>query len=225
VSLVEVKALEKGYPTADGVLPVLRGVDFSVEPGETVAIVGESGSGKSTLLHLMGALDRPDSGSVLFNGEDVFAKSDPALAAFRNASIGFIFQFHHLLPEFTAEENVAMPALIRKVPMSQALARARELLERMGLAQRATHRPAELSGGEQQRIAVARALMNDPALVLADEPTGNLDERTGDALQAELLRLSRELGQAFVIVTHSSSFARQAGRVLRLENGVLQSQR
>ena len=226
MSLLEVRSLAKSYPSADGApLEVLRSVDLDVSPAEVVAIVGESGTGKSTLLHLLGALDRPDAGTVRFRGEDLYSRPEPELARFRNESVGFVFQFHHLLPEFSALENVLMPALIARSSLSKARARAALLLDRVGLSGRAKNRPAELSGGEQQRVAVARALMNEPALVLADEPTGNLDARTGEALQDEILRLSREMGQAFVVVTHNPGFAAQADRVFRLENGVLRLER
>ncbi|GIV60393.1 ABC transporter ATP-binding protein [Rhodocaloribacter litoris] len=220
--LLSVRGLKKSYPAGEaGRLVVLDGVDLDVRAAEVVAIVGESGTGKSTLLHLLGALDRPDAGSVCFEGEDVFRKDDEALAAFRNRSIGFVFQFHHLLPEFTALENVAMPALIRHRRLAEVRPRAMALLEKLGLGERAGHRPGQLSGGEKQRVAIARALMNEPALVLADEPTGNLDTKTADRLHDEIMRLSRELGQAFVIVTHNLGFAALADRVLRLENGRL----
>ncbi len=220
--LLEVRSLAKAYPSADGTpLEVLRSVDLDVEQAEVVAVVGESGTGKSTLLHLLGALDRPDAGTVVFRGRDVHGRSERELARFRNESVGFVFQFHHLLPEFTALENVLMPALVAGRTAREARGRAAELLERLGLTGRSAHRPSQLSGGEQQRVAVARALMNEPALVLADEPTGNLDVRTGDALQAEILRLAREMGQAFVVVTHNPAFAARADRVFRLEAGVL----
>lgn len=218
--LLEVRDLKKSYPTAAGPLEVLGGVSFAVEPGEIVAVVGESGTGKSTLLHLIGTLDRPTSGQVLFDGEDVFRKSDDELANFRNERIGFVFQFHHLLPEFTAAENVAMPALIRGLRMHQALERAGELLTILGLEGRMEHRPGQLSGGEQQRVAVARSLMNEPGLILADEPTGNLDLKTADMLHEEILRLSRSLGQTFILVTHNPGLADIADRVLHLQAGV-----
>lgn len=225
-ALLVARHLEKSYPTgAGGSLEVLRGLDFTARPGEVVAVVGESGTGKSTLLHLLGALDRPDRGSVLYRGDDIFRKSDEELAGFRNREIGFIFQFHHLLPEFTALENVAMPALIAHRRFSDVEARARELLRVLGLEARATHRPAELSGGEQQRVAVARALMNAPGLVLADEPTGNLDTRTAERLHEEILRLSREFDHTFVMVTHNLALAGIADRVLRLVNGKLEAER
>ena len=221
-SLLVVKGLKKSYPTGtDSRLQVLDGVTMELRAGEVVAIVGESGTGKSTLLHLLGVLDRPDEGYVRFNDEDIFAKDDEELAAFRNRTIGFIFQFHHLLPEFSALENVAMPALIQHKSFAMIRGRALQLLEAVGLADRAEHRPAELSGGERQRVAVARALMNHPALVLADEPTGNLDTDTADALHHEILRLSRTFGQTFVIVTHNLSFAAMADRVFRLAHGTL----
>ena len=221
--LLEVEDLKKSYPTGSGErLAVLRGVSFVVRRGEVVAIVGESGTGKSTLLHLLGALDRPDSGTVHFEGNDIFLKDDDTLAAFRNRAVGFVFQFHHLLPEFTALENVAMPALIQGTDLGKARPRALDLLRQLGLEARAEHRPSELSGGEQQRVAVARALMNRPGLVLADEPTGNLDTKTAEALHDEILRLSRTTGQTFVLVTHNPALAAIADRVLRIENGLLE---
>ncbi len=221
--LLEVENLKKSYPTGEGArLEVLRGVSFAVRRGEVIAIVGESGTGKSTLLHLLGALDRPDSGTVRFDGHDIFLKDDDALAAFRNRSVGFIFQFHHLLPEFTALENVAMPGLIQGLGLEAARPRAVALLRQLGLEARADHRPSELSGGEQQRVAVALALMNRPGLVLADEPTGNLDTKTAQALHDEIFRLSRDTGQTFVMVTHNPALAAIADRVLRIENGLLE---
>ena len=223
--LIVARGLQKSYPTGGGTLDVLQGVDLDAMPGEIVAIVGESGTGKSTLLHLLGALDRPDGGTVLYKGQDIFKKSDEDLAAFRNREIGFIFQFHHLLPEFTALENIAMPALISHRKMSEARVRAMELLRVLGLEERASHRPSELSGGEQQRIAIARALMNEPGLVLADEPTGNLDTKTAEKLHEEIFRLSRTFHHTFVIVTHNPALAAVADRVLRLETGTLANAR
>ena len=215
------RGLGKTYPTATGDLRVLDGLDVDIWPGELVAVVGESGTGKSTLLHLLGALDRPTEGTLRFRGEDVFAKDDRALAAFRNRAIGFVFQFHHLLPEFDALENVAMPALIAGGTFESADGRARQLLAMLGLSARVDHRPSQLSGGEQQRVAVARALMNEPGLVLMDEPSGNLDVATAQTLHHELLRLSRDADQAFVVVTHNPTLAALADRVLGLEGGRL----
>lgn len=220
--LIEALHLRKNYPTPDqGELQVLRDVSFGISTGEFVAVVGESGTGKSTLLHILGTLDRPTDGNVLFNGADIFDRGDQELALLRNRSIGFVFQFHHLLPEFSALENVAMPALIRGDRIGSVRERASHLLEILGLAERRDQRPSQLSGGEQQRVAVARALMNEPELVLADEPTGNLDLRTAGILHEELLRLSKELRKTFVVATHNLALASLADRVLRLENGVI----
>ncbi len=218
--LLSAEAIEKSYPTGTGGrLDVLKGASLTVQRGEIVAIVGESGTGKSTLLHILGALDRPDAGHVFYRGADIFEKGDRALARFRNESVGFVFQFHHLLPEFSALENVAMPALIRGRRMALARTRARQLLDQVGLADRASHRPSELSGGEQQRVAVARALMNEPGLILADEPTGNLDAKNAAVLHEAIVDLSRVHGQTFVIVTHNPALAAICGRVLHLEEG------
>lgn len=217
--LLVAESLSKSYPIGTGEkLVVLDGIDIELAKGEVVAIVGESGSGKSTLLHLLGALDRPDSGRVLFEGIDLFQKNDEDLAAFRNRSIGLVFQFHHLLPEFSALENVAMPALIQQRRLSDVRERAKSLLVQLGLEDRLEHRPSMLSGGEQQRVAVARALMNQPDIILADEPTGNLDADTAVVLQNEMIRLARETGRTFVVVTHSPSLAAHADRVLKLES-------
>ncbi len=224
--LLTARGMVKRYRTARGELEVLGGVDLDVYAGEMVAVVGESGTGKSTLLHLLGALDRPTEGRVHYQGEDVYAQGDEPLAAWRNRAVGFVFQFHHLLPEFTALENVAMPALIAGQSVREARPRAADLLARFGLAERAEHRPSELSGGEQQRVAVARALMNRPGLVLADEPTGNLDEKTADRLHDEMRGLvdgaeGAAPEHALVVVTHNPALAARADRVLRLEGGTL----
>lgn len=220
--LLDVQGLVKQYETGGSdPLTVLHELTLTVQRGEIVAIVGESGTGKSTLLHLLGALDRPTRGTVRFRGDDLFAKSDEELADFRNRAIGFVFQFHHLLPEFTALENVAMPALIQHRSLSDVRSRALELLDLLGLAERSEHRPSALSGGEKQRVAIARALMNEPALVLMDEPTGNLDARTAEPLHREIERLSRERSHTFILATHNPSLAEIASRVLRLEHGRL----
>ena len=221
-SFIRVDGIKKEYKMGSGgTLEVLRGVSFSVDKGQIVAIVGESGAGKSTLLHLLGALDRPSAGTIYFEGDDIFEKSDEELALFRNRFVGFVFQFHHLLPEFTALENVAMPSLIQNKGFEDVRQRAASLLEQLGLGGRLDHRPGQLSGGEKQRVAVARALMNEPGLVLADEPTGNLDTVTADALHEEIVRLSREFGQSFIIVTHNPAFADLADRVLKIEQGLV----
>ena len=215
--------LHKGFQTGSGGrLEVLEGVSLTVNAGEVVAIIGDSGTGKTTLLHLLGALDRPDRGAVSYDGKDIFQQNDDSLSRWRNRSIGFIFQFHHLLPEFSALENVAMPALIGGKALRRAQQRATALLTQLGLEARLEHRPSELSGGEQQRVAVARALMNQPALVLADEPTGSLDTRTAGALHEELLSLSRTYNQAFVIATHNPALSELCDRVLVLQGGKLQ---
>jgi lipoprotein-releasing system ATP-binding protein len=222
--LLDVDNLVKHYPTGgEAPLEVLRGISMRVNAGEIVAIMGESGTGKSTLLHLLGALDRPTSGTVRYQGDDLFKKDDEALARFRNTQVGFVFQFHHLLPEFTALENVTMPALIRQRRFEDVRERAQELLNTLGLAARADHRPSALSGGEKQRVAMARALMNEPGLILADEPTGNLDARTAEPLHDEILRLSEEMNQTFVIATHNPMLASIARRIFRLEEGQLVS--
>jgi len=217
------RQLCKNYPTADGALEVLRGIDLTVHAGEIIAIVGQSGVGKSTLLHLLGALDRPTEGSVLINGTPVFDFDDKQLAAFRNRTVGFVFQFHHLLPEFNALENVMMPALIAGRKTRDVSLRAMQLLTEVDLGQRAMHRPGELSGGEQQRVAVARALMNEPELVLADEPSGNLDRLSSESLHELLWNLSRRHGQTFIIVTHNLDLAGRADRVVELFDGAIKS--
>jgi lipoprotein-releasing system ATP-binding protein len=211
----------KNYPTSAGELRVLRGLNLKVEEGEIVALVGASGVGKSTLLHIFGTLDRPTSGKVYYRGTDIFSLPDKSLAPFRNRAVGFIFQFHHLLGEFSSLENVMMPALIAGSNNGKAEKRARELLERVGLEERLNHRPGELSGGEQQKVALARALVNTPQIVLADEPSGNLDKEGGEMLYNLFLELNRERQQTFIIATHNLKLAEKAKRVLRLEEGVL----
>jgi len=212
----------KSYPMGKSQsLPVLKGVDIEIRRGEFLVIVGPSGSGKSTLLHLMGGLDRPTEGMVKLGEQNIFALTDEQLAAFRNRSMGFIFQFHHLLPEFSALENVCMPSLIGGKSIKEATPRANVLLDQVGLADRTHHKPNELSGGEQQRVAVARALMNNPQLVLADEPSGNLDEENGLSLHRLLVHISEEFGMTFVVATHNYDLTRRAHRVLRLSEGKL----
>jgi lipoprotein-releasing system ATP-binding protein len=202
-----------------GQLDVLRGITFDIFKGETIAIVGASGAGKSTLLHILGTLDRPTSGRVRYQQKDVFSFDDEGLSQFRNLNIGFIFQFHHLLPEFSAVENVALPALISGVNLNEAMRRAEEVLKVVGLHHRSAHKPPQLSGGEQQRVAVARALINSPMAVLADEPTGNLDTANATAVHELIGKLCEEQEQTFVIVTHNEKLAEQADRVLRIADG------
>lgn len=219
--LVAVNGLQKTYAVGAQRIQVLRELDLSVAEGEMLAIVGASGVGKSTLLHLVGGLDRPDGGTIHVAGTDLAAVGDAALVAFRNRHVGFVFQFHHLLPEFDALENVEMPMRIARRPAAEARARAGALLERVGLGARLAHRPAMLSGGEQQRVAVARALVMQPALLLADEPTGDLDETTADALHDLLRDMHREHGLTAIIATHNPRLAAACDRVLRLEQGQL----
>lgn len=207
----------------EGKLFVLRGVTLSVARGEIVAIVGASGAGKSTLLHILGTLDRPTSGSVHYEDVDVFSLSDDDLARFRNQEIGFVFQFHHLLPEFTALENVAMPALISGMKLATVTDKARELLEEVGLGEKANMKPTKLSGGEQQRVAVARALINSPKVILADEPSGNLDTANAQMLHQLIKDLSRKKGQTFVVVTHNEGLAKQADSIVKIVDGVVKT--
>jgi len=218
---LEVEDLWKSFPSGEGRLDVLRGVRLRVEPGQVVAILGASGSGKTTLLHLIGALDRPDRGWVRYGDQDVTRANEEGRAALRNRYIGFIFQYHHLLAEFTALENVAIPLLIGGLRREPAWERARELLATVSLEARAHHRPSQLSGGEQQRVALARALVNRPRLVLADEPTGNLDRATGEGLFRLLYSLAREGRQSWVVATHNEYLAEMADTKWRLEDGAL----
>ena len=218
-AMIKVVDLKKSFRMNGYTLNVLNGITLDIARGEMIAIVGASGAGKSTLLHMLGTLDRPTSGSVRFDGQDVFDLSEDAQAEFRNKRIGFVFQFHHLLPEFTALENTFLPALIQDRPADDAQKDATQLLADVGLGERLHHKPGELSGGEQQRVAVARALMQRPDLVLADEPTGNLDTHTGDSLFALLRKLNKDRGTTFVIVTHNDKLSAQADRIIRMEDG------
>jgi lipoprotein-releasing system ATP-binding protein len=220
-SLVTARGLVKRYRTGDRTVEVLRGADLELERGEMVAVVGASGAGKSTLLHILGTLDRPTAGEVRIDGIDVFRMRDVELAEFRNRRVGFVFQFHHLLPEFTALENVAMPLLIARRPRREALGAAERVLGEVALGHRLDHKPGELSGGEQQRVALARALVVEPDLLLADEPTGNLDEGTAEGVEALLVELNRRRGTTVVVVTHNARLAVRLGRVLAMVHGRL----
>jgi lipoprotein-releasing system ATP-binding protein len=219
--VVVAEGIVKGYRTPAGYVPVLAGLDLAVQAREMLAITGASGVGKSTLLHVLGTLDRPESGRLRLEGADVLGLAEDRLRQLRNRILGFVFQFHHLLPEFTALENVMMPALIARLPAAEARRRAEALLEELGLAARGHHRPGALSGGEQQRVAVARALVQSPRILLADEPTGNLDRETGERLNVLLRRLNQEKGITVVVVTHNERLAAACDRTLRLENGRL----
>ena len=222
--LLEVTGLRKSYEVRDESLVVLRDVNLSVELGEMVAVMGASGVGKSTLLHVIGGLDRIDDGRITFGDTEVSNLADSNLVAFRNRHVGFVFQFHHLLPEFSALENVEMPVRIGRLPIAEGNLRARELLERVGLGARMSHRPGMLSGGEQQRVAVARALIMQPSLLLADEPTGDLDEKTAGSLNLLIHDMHREYGLTSLIATHNPKLAESCDRVLRLEEGMLKEE-
>lgn len=213
--MIKVKDVTKSFDR----LQVLKGIDLTVERGEIISIVGPSGAGKTTLLQIMGSLDRPDSGTVSYDGTDIFSMSEKQKARFRNANIGFVFQFHQLLPEFTIAENVAMPALIGGMSRAKAFARAKELLDYLGLGDRISHKPSQLSGGERQRGAVARALVNSPDVVLADEPSGSLDSVNRQELHRLFFDLRRDMGQTFVIVTHDESLAAMADRTIAMHDG------
>ena len=217
--ILEATDIRKRY----GALEVLKGVSLSVKKGEIVSLVGPSGAGKSTLLHIMGTLDKPDAGKIIIEGKEVAMQNEKALSAFRNKSIGFIFQFHHLLPEFTAIENVCIPAFIAGVSKKQAEQKATELLDLLKLSHRINHKPTELSGGEQQRVAVARALINNPSLIMADEPSGNLDTNNAHDLHKLFFELRDRLDQTFVIVTHNEDLANMADRKVNMKDGLISS--
>ena len=219
--LLKVRGLQKSYWLGRRRIDVLKGVDLAVAGGDRIAVVGPSGSGKSTLLHVLGTLDEPTDGQVLYDGKDIFRLSEDGLAGFRNANIGFVFQFHYLLPEFTALENAMMPALIRRLDKKEARARGEEVLNWVGLGERLQHKPGELSGGEQQRVALARALTLKPRLLLADEPTGNLDGDTAGGIHRLLADLNQKWGVALVVVTHNLTLAESLDRVLSLRHGLL----
>lgn len=215
--MIQARNIHKSF----GQLHVLKGVNLSVDRGEIVAIVGKSGAGKSTLLHILGTLDLADQGTLTIDGQDVFSLNNRRLAAFRNQRIGFVFQFHHLLPEFSALENVMIPALIQQQPEAKAKSRAQELLDYLGLGERLRHKPNQLSGGEQQRVAIARSLVNQPAVVFADEPTGNLDSNTSEELHQLIFQLRKDFQQTFIIVTHNEELALMSDRRLEMEDGRL----
>ena len=223
--LLRARGMRKSFPMGDDTIEVLRGVDLELQPAERLAIVGNSGVGKSTLLHILGTLDHPSAGTVEFRGEDLFARPPAELARFRNQQLGFIFQFHHLLPEFNAVENVMMPGLVGGRGFAEMRPRAERLLHEVGLGHRLVHPVGKLSGGERQRVAVARALVLEPSLVLADEPTGNLDPKTGDQVLDLLLEMNRVHGTALVVVTHSPEIATRLGRRTVLVEGYLEEAR
>lgn len=213
--MIRAENIQKSY----GNLKVLKGIDLEIQKGEIISVVGASGAGKSTLLHILGTLDRPDSGNIFYENTNISGFSERALSDFRNRNIGFVFQFHHLLPEFTAIENVCIPAFIQKMPRSKAIGKATELLTYLSLHDRMEHKPSELSGGEQQRVAVARALINNPAVILADEPSGNLDSKSAVELHKLFFELREKFNQTFIIVTHNTELADMANRKLTIVDG------
>jgi lipoprotein-releasing system ATP-binding protein len=219
--MIKVVDLYKSFSMGAYEVPVLKGINLEIRRGELIAIIGASGAGKSTLLHILGTLDKPSSGTVIFDGQDLFQMTEARQADFRNKRIGFVFQFHHLLPEFTALENACMPALVQRRDAASVESDAKALLDAVGLGHRLHHKPGELSGGEQQRVAIARALMQKPDLVLADEPTGNLDSHTGDALFRLMRDLNKAGGTTFVIVTHNDKLSAQADRIIHMQDGMI----
>ncbi len=219
--MIDVVDLYKSFPMGGRELVVLNSINLHIQRGELIAIMGASGAGKSTLLQILGTLDRPTKGTVSFDGQNLFQLTEQQQAEFRNKRVGFVFQFHHLLPEFTALENACLPAMIQKREMADVVGEATKLLGEVGLGDRLHHKPGELSGGEQQRVSVARALMQQPDLVLADEPTGNLDTHTGDALFALMRQLNRSRGTTFVIVTHNDKLSAQADRIVSMQDGMI----
>lgn len=220
-NVLELKNITRTYKQSDSSLTVLANLNLTVKKGEVVALVGQSGSGKTTLLQIAGLLDNPTGGEVIISGEDLSRAGDKKRTQMRRGNIGFIYQFHHLLPEFTGLENVVLPQMIAGIPRAKAEDRAQELLSSLGLGERLSHRPAKLSGGEQQRVAVARALANRPAIVLADEPTGNLDPKTADSVFSLFMMLAKETGQAALVATHNIELARRMDRIVHLEGGIL----
>ncbi|MBI5748304.1 MAG: ABC transporter ATP-binding protein [Nitrospinae bacterium] len=219
--LVQIRSVKKSFKVGEDYLQVLNGLNFNIIKGEMLGVVGASGAGKSTLLHVIGALDKPTEGDVIFKEQDLFKMTDMQLAEFRNRKVGFVFQFSNLLPEFTAIENVMLPALISDRKEEEAASEAKRILTDVGLKDRINHRPGKLSGGEQQRVAIARALMNNPDLILADEPTGNLDSKTSEDIYELFYRLNKEKGQTFVIVTHNDTLVKKMMRVIKLVDGTI----
>ncbi|MBI3584615.1 MAG: ABC transporter ATP-binding protein [Nitrospinae bacterium] len=219
--LVQIRSVKKSFKVGEDYLQVLNGLNFNIIKGEMLGVVGASGAGKSTLLHVIGALDKPTEGDVIFKEQDLFKMTDMQLAEFRNRKVGFVFQFSNLLPEFTAMENVMLPALISERDETEAASEAKRILTDVGLKDRINHRPGKLSGGEQQRVAIARALMNNPDLILADEPTGNLDSKTSEDIYGLFYRLNKENGQTFVIVTHNDTLVKKMMRVIKLVDGMI----